>query len=122
MKLTELAYFTDDLPGMASFYRDLLGVEPVAQSEGMAIFMVGDTKIFLHKSYSPGEGELPPEDHVAFAVVDVDAACQSLVEKGLNLEVPPRDYYWGRSAYLRDVDGHSIEMIQEVADQRTVEK
>jgi catechol 2,3-dioxygenase-like lactoylglutathione lyase family enzyme len=110
MKLVELAYFTDNVKEMGNFYRALLGTEPVASSEDMAIFMSGETKIFIHRAYQPAQGELPPENHTAFAVEDVDAACASITGRGLTLEIPPKDYYWGRSAYLRNPDGHLIEI------------
>ena len=112
MQPTEIAYFTDDVAGMAAFYRALLGVEPAAQSEGMAIFQAGATKIFIHHRYTPEPGDLPPEDHIAFTVADVDAACRSLAQNGITIEVAPKDYYWGRSAYLRDPGGQLIELIQ----------
>jgi len=112
MKLTELAFFTDNVQGMITFYQGLLGNEPVAQSESMAIFMVGSTKIFIHQNYVPSGGDLPPDNHIAFAVENVDRSCEELVQQGLELEVPPQDYYWGRSAYLRDPDGHQIEITQ----------
>lgn len=115
MKLTELAYFTTDVPAIAAFYRALLGREPVAESDSMAIFLVGDTKIFIHQAYTPAGGDLPPENHIAMTVDDVDAACHSLTALGLAIEVPPKTYYWGRSAYLRDPDGHLIELIQKEA-------
>lgn len=110
MKLVELAHFTDNVPAMERFYRLLLGAEPVARSDDMAIFMNGETKIFIHKKYPASEGELPAENHAAFAAEDVDAACDSLLKQGLSIEVPPKDYYWGRSAYLRDPDGYLIEI------------
>src|SRR5262245_18940186 len=112
MKLSELAYFTDNVKEMTDFYRTLLGVEPVAGSEDMAIFMSGETKIFIHRNYPASEGDLPPKDHVAFAVEDVDATCQALMRQGLAMEIAPKDYYWGRSAYLRDPDGHQVEMTK----------
>ncbi|MBC8508106.1 MAG: VOC family protein [Anaerolineales bacterium] len=112
-KLVELAFFVDDVEANANFYRGLLGVEPVAQSEGMAILMSGDTKIFIHKKYTPGEGELPPENHLAFTVEDIDGECKNLTNQGIEIEVEPKDYYWGRSAYLRAPDGQLIELIQE---------
>lgn len=112
MNLTEIAYFTGDVAAMAAFYRALLGREPVATSDGMAIFLVGDIKLFIHQTYVPAGGDLPPENHTAFTVEDLDAACQILTVRGVAVEIPPRDYYWGRSAYLRDPDGHLIELIQ----------
>ena len=57
------------------------------------------------------EGELPPDNHIAFAVADVDSASEALMQNGMTLEAPPQDYYWGRSAYLRDPDGQQIELI-----------
>jgi catechol 2,3-dioxygenase-like lactoylglutathione lyase family enzyme len=112
MKLPELAYFTDNVQGMTDFYCGLLGMDPVAKSDDMAIFMSGGTKIFIHRNYPPAEGDLPANNHIAFAVEDVDATCAALTEQGLTLEVSPKDYYWGRFAYLRDPDGHQVEIIK----------
>lgn len=112
MKLAEIAYFTPEVAPMKAFYRDLLGAAPVAESEDMAIFMQGDVRIFIHRTYVPAEGDLPAEKHIAFTVPDVDAACNALQANGLSVTIPPRDYYWGRSAYLRDPDGNLIELAQ----------
>lgn len=113
MKLVEIAYFTDRVAEMAAFYKGLLNSQPVAESPDMAIFMNGDTKIFIHRTYEAQEGELPAENHKAFAVPDVDATVAKWVDAGLTVEVEPADYYWGRSAYLRDPDGHLIEITSE---------
>ena len=112
MRLTEIAFFTDRVTQMTDFYRRFLGVDPVACSETMAIFFVNETKVFIHHRYDPKNGELPPEDHHAFAVENVDPACEQLVRQGLMLEIPPSDFYWRRSAYLRDPDGHQIEIMR----------
>jgi len=112
MKLIELAYFTENVQQMTDFYQTLLGVAPVANSDDMAIFMNGDVKIFIHRRYQPGTDDLPPENHTAFSVEDVDTVCQELIQQGLTLEVAPRDYYWGRSAYLRDPDRQLVEITK----------
>jgi catechol 2,3-dioxygenase-like lactoylglutathione lyase family enzyme len=112
MKLAEIAFFTDNVERMTNFYSRLLGVEPVASSETLAIFFTGETKIFIHHKYSPRDGELPPENHHAFKVENLDTMCKELTEQGLMLEIPPQDFYWGRSAYLRDPDGHQIELTE----------
>ena len=112
MKLAEIAFFTNNVPRMTDFYRRLLGVEPVAHSETMAVFFTDETKIFIHDNYAPKNGELLPENHHAFRVENVDTLCEELMERGLTPEIPPQDFYWGRSAYLRDPDGHQIELTQ----------
>jgi catechol 2,3-dioxygenase-like lactoylglutathione lyase family enzyme len=118
-KLVEIAYFTDNVDQMANFYKNLLGLTPVAQSSDMAIFMIGETKLFIHRTYTPGEGDLPPDNHVAFGVENLEGACQALQQQGLTLEVEPQNYYWGRSAYLRDPDGHVIELTETTKDTRS---
>jgi len=112
MQLSELAFFTSDVSGMTAFYRDFLGAEPVYQSADLAIFDHGGVQILIHRTYVPGPDDLPPENHFAFDVADVDAASAALESAGLQCAVPPRDFDWGRSAYLRDPDGHLIELQQ----------
>lgn len=112
MKLIEVAFFTRDVIAMTDFYHHLLDIKPIAQSDNMAIFAIGETKIFIHSEYTPKDGELSPENHYAFLVDDIDDACNKLIQQGLLIETPPQEFYWGRSAYLRDPDGHQIEITQ----------
>lgn len=114
MELVEVAFFTDEVQKLKAFYEDLLGSEPVEASESTAVYLLGNTKIFIHETYAPGEGELPPEDHLAFGVRDLDGTCAALQGRGLELEIEPRTYYWGRSAYLRDPGGRLIELSEQV--------
>jgi len=112
-RVAEIAMFTSDVESMATFYEHLLGVAPVARGQGIAIFNMGGIKVLIHESSTPAAGGPANEDHVAFAVVDVDAACKQLAGQGLTIEVAPRDYDWGRSAYLRDPDGRLLELHEE---------
>ncbi len=50
------------------------------------------------------------------SVPDVDAAGRALRALGYAFAVEPRDYPWGRSAYLRDPDGRLVEATQSVSD------
>lgn len=115
MQLCEVARFVSDVPAATASYSKLLGAEPVHASDGIAIFHVDGVTWLLHCVYEPGEGELPPEDHLAFAAADLDAACAELTAAGFALARPPADYDWGRSAYLRDPDGRLIEIALEPA-------
>jgi catechol 2,3-dioxygenase-like lactoylglutathione lyase family enzyme len=110
--ITEIAHFTSNLPGMVEFYRQVLGKEPDEQTNGTATFQSGTVQLFLHEMVQPGEGQLPPEKHVAIAVPDLEKACQKLTEAGIPIEKGPQEYYWGKSAYLRDPDGNQIELHQ----------
>lgn len=80
------------------------------------------TLIFLAAPESPeAEIELTwnwePEDydegrnfgHLAFAVDDIYATCQKLMDAGVTVNRPPRD---GRMAFVRSPDNISIELLQ----------
>jgi lactoylglutathione lyase len=47
--------------------------------------------------------------HLAYAVDDIHAACQRLLDGGVTINRPPRD---GRMAFVRSPDGISIELLQ----------
>ena len=50
--------------------------------------------------------------HLAYEVDDIYALCQSLQDKGVTINRPPRD---GRMAFVRSPDGISIEILQKGA-------
>lgn len=47
--------------------------------------------------------------HLAYAVDDIYATCQRLMDGGVTINRPPRD---GRMAFVRSPDGISIELLQ----------
>lgn len=47
--------------------------------------------------------------HLAFAVDDIYATCQALMDKGVTINRPPRDGYM---AFIRSPDNISIELLQ----------
>ncbi|WP_310496047.1 VOC family protein [Sandarakinorhabdus sp.] len=47
--------------------------------------------------------------HLAYAVDDIHAACQRLLDGGVTINRPPRD---GRMAFVRSPDGISVELLQ----------
>jgi len=110
--LAEVAVFTDDVAAVTSFYRSLAGSAPIAEWPGGALFAIGGAKILVHERGSAMDGGPPNEDHIAVAVTDLDAACDTLRADGCEFLVEPRDYQWGRSAYLRDPDGRLVEVAQ----------
>lgn len=47
--------------------------------------------------------------HLAYAVEDIYAACQRLMDGGVTINRPPRD---GHMAFVRSPDGVSVELLQ----------
>ena len=47
--------------------------------------------------------------HLAYRVEDIYATCQSMMDRGVTINRPPRD---GHMAFVRSPDGISIELLQ----------
>jgi len=73
---------------------------------------VGGSKILVHERSATLADGPPNEGHFALAVDDLDASCDAPEAGGLVLRLEPRDYPWGRSAYLGDPDGRLVELAQ----------
>jgi lactoylglutathione lyase len=98
----------------------LLGLEEVRRFDNEAGRF---TLIFLAAPGQKGVAEVElthnwdPEDygggrnfgHLAYAVDDVYATCQRLMDAGVTINRPPRD---GHMAFVRTPDGISIELLQ----------
>jgi catechol 2,3-dioxygenase-like lactoylglutathione lyase family enzyme len=110
--LSEIALFTDDVETVSAFYGRLIGSMPVAEWPGGAIFAAGEAKILVHERAAGMEEGPPNDDHFALSVADLEATCEALGAEGSELLLEPRDYPWGRSAYLRDPDGRLVELTQ----------
>jgi predicted enzyme related to lactoylglutathione lyase len=111
-ELVEIALFTDDVEAVKAFYGRLFGTAPEVEWPGGAIFAAGKAKLLVHERGEGPEGGPPNEDHFALGVADVDAAAAELEADDLTFLVAPRDFPWGRSAYLRDPDGRLVELSQ----------
>jgi catechol 2,3-dioxygenase-like lactoylglutathione lyase family enzyme len=112
----------DDLDRSVRFYADVLGLPLGHRSGPYAQFSTGATRISLYErdamSGTLGVDGLrpPPRDapgfELGFKVDNVDAAYAELIEAGADGVTPPRNRPWGqRTAYVRDPDGHLIELV-----------
>ena len=101
------------------FYCDALGLQvlsrrEVPQGRFTLIYLAapGDTEAQLELTHN-----WDPEPHtggrnfghLAYAVDDIYATCQRLMDHGVTLNRPPRDGYM---AFVRSPDGISIELLQ----------
>ena len=108
-RLTELALFTSEVPGVTAFYERVLGIAPAEHSEGHAVFVLGELALRIHAAVEPGPGDPPGDDHVAFTFAGLDEHAAALAAAGVTID-GPRDLPWGRSAYVRDPDGRLVEL------------
>jgi catechol-2,3-dioxygenase len=111
-RVSEIALFTPDVARLTAFYEELLGRQPESRSESHASFDLGGTTLFIHVATDDDSHGAPNGDHVAFAVEDDEGVADRLRELGTDVD-GPRDFYWGRSAYLRDPDGRAVELNRE---------
>lgn len=108
-RLTELALFTSDVPGVTAFYERVLGIAPADRSDDHAVLVLGELVLRIHVAVEPAPGDPPAGDHVAFTVDELDDRAVELAAAGIALD-GPRDLPWGRSAYVRDPDGRLVEL------------
>ncbi len=120
----ETALYTDDMERARIFYEDVLGLEPVFSDARLTAYGVAARSMLLifrrgratETTTMPG-GVIPGHDgagplHVAFAVgADELAAWAShLAARGVAVEGTTDWPRGGRSLYVRDPDGHLLEL------------
>ena len=113
-----------DIDASLAFYRDALGLNLLSRrdSEGGRFTLVflaapGDHSAQIELTYNWPAADGTAETytggrnfgHVAYAVDDIYATCQRLLDHGVLISRPPRD---GRMAFVRSPDGVSIELLQ----------
>lgn len=119
MKYLHTMVRVTDLDESLDFYCDKLGLKEIRRMdhEGGRFTLVfvaapGDESNAIELTYN-----WDPEEysggrnfgHVAYAVDDIYAICQRLMDKGVTINRPPRD---GRMAFVRSPDNISIELLQ----------
>lgn len=127
MKLTAPDYIilvVEDLDRSLEFYTTVLGLELGHRAGEYAQFETGSTRLSLYTrramSETLGMPLHPPSSHtpgfeIGFKVEDVDAAYNLLIERGAQPLAAPTGRAWGqRTAYVRDPDGHLIELAQDL--------
>ncbi|MBI3329560.1 MAG: VOC family protein [Nitrospinae bacterium] len=114
-----------DLERALRFYTEVLGLRLGHRSGAYAQFDTGSTRLALYTREAMAltlgmplkpSTEDAPGFELGFKVPDVNAAYTELVARGAPAVTPPTDRPWGqRTAYIRDPDGHLIELAQDLS-------
>jgi lactoylglutathione lyase len=118
MKYLHTMIRVSDVPETLRFF-ELLGLRELHRHDNPAgrftlIFLAapGDDAAqveLTHNWDENGYGGGRNFGHLAYAVDDIHAACQRLMDGGVTINRPPRD---GRMAFVRSPDGISVELLQ----------
>jgi len=119
MKYLHTMVRVSDIDESLKFYCDALGLRELRRHDNeqgrfTLVFLAapGDesAQVELTYNWDPQEyGEGRNFGHLAYAVDDIYATCQRLLDKGITINRPPRD---GRMAFIRSPDNISIELLQ----------
>jgi lactoylglutathione lyase len=116
MKYLHTMVRVSDLEASVDFYCNKLGLEELRRHESeqgrfTLVFLAapgdGDAQVELTYNWDP-EAYTGGRNfgHLAYAVEDIYALCQKLMDAGVTINRPPRD---GRMAFVRSPDNISIE-------------
>ena len=123
--LLETALYVDDMDRATGFYRNVLGLRVLDASPRLVAIDAGSSTLLLlfrrgatlDGAATPG-GWIPPHNgagpaHVAFAVdaADLPSWEARLADHGIAIESRVRWNRGGQSIYVRDPDGHSVELV-----------
>jgi catechol 2,3-dioxygenase-like lactoylglutathione lyase family enzyme len=111
-----------DVPRSAAFYRDVLGGEVLMEGEP-TILQVANSWVIINVGGGPTEDkpevvlDVPDDPNRVSAflnirVADIQARYEEWGEKGAEFLTPPQDRGAEIRCYMRDPDGHLIEVGQ----------
>jgi catechol 2,3-dioxygenase-like lactoylglutathione lyase family enzyme len=120
--ISAITLFVDDLEAARRFYVEVFGLPVFYEDESSAVFRFGETLVnLLVATEAPGlvapASVASPDAGVRFqltlGVDDVDATCDELRRRGVELLNGPLDRPWGiRTASFRDPGGHVWEIAR----------
>ena len=118
--IAAITLFVEDLEAAKRFYREIFELPVTFEDDSSAVFRFGETLVNLLTT-SEASGLVEPATvairdagvrfQFTLGVDDVDAMCEELKERGVDLLNGPMDRPWGiRTASFRDPGGHIWEI------------
>jgi lactoylglutathione lyase len=119
MKYLHTMVRVNDLDASLDFYCNKLGLVMTRRTDYPSgrftlafVSAPGDESAAIELTHNWDREELGQArnfGHIAYAVDDIYALCQKLMDAGVTINRPPRD---GRMAFVRSPDNISIELLQ----------
>jgi catechol 2,3-dioxygenase-like lactoylglutathione lyase family enzyme len=101
-----------DLARAVAFYHDTLGLRVKFESPGFAFLDGGSVTLCLSQPLARANEKIPGATEVVFAVEDVRAAYQALLERGVRFTHEPRNVAGSSwAANFADPDGHGLSIF-----------
>lgn len=112
-QLNLLVIRSPDIHRLAKFY-SLLGLEFSLHAHGNGPeHFAAEMDSFVFEIYpSVKDSHLTSATRFGFRVDSLDQLVESLAEAGAVIVSSPKDSPWGRRAVLRDLDGHTVELVE----------
>ena len=94
MKIGEVCLLTNDVPRLAAFYKQLLGVENGSNDETHQFIISEETSLTVYNDGTV-KNNLNQNICLAFTVDDVDKEYEKLLSLGVRIIEPPAKRPWG---------------------------
>ena len=123
VRVYETVLYADDVVATAGFYADVLGLRELREADEMsAVFRLADNGVLLifepNRAGAPGRivpshGAIGP-GHIALSVEPegLESWAERMQARGVEIE---HEHEWapgGRSLYVRDPAGNSVELVE----------
>jgi len=113
--LHSVLIWTEDVPGLLPFYRDILGLKTLVETEEFAVFPLNGIGLRIGKhSEVRGPARDPHRVMVNFRVEDCQAEYERLAKQGVEFVRPPSPDAIHIVATFRDPDGNILQLMQDV--------
>ncbi len=126
--LTHVSLFVQDMQSMLNFYREMLGLQVLNETNGYTELKAGEDVKLSFFDYKKMEQTIPlvqpgeVNSHrcvIEFRVSEVDALSNKLRREGVQLITDPTNYSdWGiRSFFIEDPEGNLISLYEPLETQ-----
>ena len=110
----DVYYNVQDMSRALGFYRDLLGMRVLSESDHWCMLEIGGVRIGLEST----DGKPVSGDRLAGAVLslkstDIRDDVRRLKEKGVRFLSDIGDYEWGSVASFQDSEGNHLKILQD---------